>query len=283
MVMNFTELKAYFKIELLSVYELSEIEVLFYRLVEHQLSLSKIDVVLKSGFEVKSEDQLFFKSAIQELKEEKPIQYIIGSTEFYGLSFKVTEDTLIPRPETEELVDWIVKDNSDKNKLSILDIGTGSGCIPICLAKNLPKGSISTLDVSEEAIKIAQENAKMNEVVVEFINDDILIYSGCSEKYDVIVSNPPYVRHIEKQEIKKNVLAYEPHLALFVEDSDPLIFYRKITEFAVENLTENGVLYFEINQYLGKETVDLVKRYGFTSVELRKDLSGNDRMLKACK
>lgn len=281
--MNLKDLKTYFKTELSPVFELSEIEVLFYRLVEHQLSLSKIDVVLKSDFEVNSEGQLFFKSAIQELKEEKPIQYIIGSTEFYGLSFKVTEDTLIPRPETEELVDWIVKDNSDKNKLSILDIGTGSGCIPICLAKNLPKGSISTLDVSEEAIMIAQENAKMNEVVVEFINDDILIYSGCSEKYDVIVSNPPYVRHLEKQEIKKNVLAYEPHLALFVEDSDPLIFYRKITEFAVENLTENGVLYFEINQYLGKETVDLVKRYGFTSVELRKDLSGNDRMLKACK
>lgn len=281
--MNLKDLKTYFKTELSPVFELSEIEVLFYRLVEHQLSLSKIDVILKSDFELNSEGQLFFKSAIQELKEEKPIQYIIGSTEFYGLSFKVTEATLIPRPETEELVDWIVKDNSDKNKLSILDIGTGSGCIPICLAKNLPKGSISTLDVSEEAIKIAQENAKMNEVVVEFINDDILIYSGCSEKYDVIVSNPPYVRHLEKQEIKKNVLAYEPHLALFVEDSDPLIFYRKITEFAVENLTENGVLYFEINQYLGKETVDLVKRYGFTSVELRKDLSGNDRMLKACK
>ena len=180
--MNLKDLKTYFKTELSPVFELSEIEVLFYRLVEHQLSLSKIDVILKSDFELNSEGQLFFKSAIQELKEEKPIQYIIGSTEFYGLSFKVTEATLIPRPETEELVDWIVKDNSDKNKLSILDIGTGSGCIPICLAKNLPKGSISTLDVSEEAIKIAQENAKMNEVVVEFINDDILIYSGCSEK-----------------------------------------------------------------------------------------------------
>ena len=245
------------------------------------MSLSKIDVILKSDFEVKSENQLFFKSAIQELKEEKPIQYIIGSTDFYGLSFKVTEATLIPRPETEELVDWIMKDHSDKNKLSILDIGTGSGCIPICLAKNLPKGSISTLDVSEEAIKVAQENAKMNEAVVEFINDDILTYSSDSNKYDVIVSNPPYVRHLEKPEIKKNVLAYEPHLALFVEDSDPLIFYRKIAEFAIENLTNNGVLYFEINQYLGQETVNLVKSYGFTSVELRKDLSGNDRMLKA--
>ena len=281
MTMNLKDLKIYFITELSPVFELSEIDVLFYRLVEHQLSLSKIDVILKSDFEVKSENQLFFKSAIQELKEEKPIQYIIGSTDFYGLSFKVTEATLIPRPETEELVDWIMKDHSDKNKLSILDIGTGSGCIPICLAKNLPKGSISTLDVSEEAIKVAQENSKMNEAVVEFINDDILTYSSDSNKYDVIVSNPPYVRHLEKPEIKKNVLAYEPHLALFVEDSDPLIFYRKIAEFAIENLTNNGVLYFEINQYLGQETVNLVKSYGFTSVELRKDLSGNDRMLKA--
>ena len=281
--MNLKDLKTYFKSELSSVFEPSEIEVFFYRLVEYQLNLSKIDIILQSDFEVNNKVELFFKKAIKELQQEKPIQYIIGNTDFYGLNFKVTEATLIPRPETEELVDWILKDHSDKNKISILDIGTGSGCIPISLVKNLSKASVATMDVSEEAIVVAQENAKRHHASVNFINDDILTYSNTSQKYDVIVSNPPYVRHLEKQEIKKNVLAYEPHLALFVEDNDPLIFYRKITEFAVENLMKNGVLYFEINQYLGQETIDLVKSYGFTSVELRKDLSGNDRMLKASK
>jgi release factor glutamine methyltransferase len=240
-------------------------------------------MVLNPDVTITAKDDTFFKTAIRELKNEKPIQYIIGSTEFYGLNFKVTEATLIPRPETEELVDWILKEHSDKNKISILDIGTGSGCIPISLTKNLSNATVTTLDVSEEAISVAKENAKTHSVSVNFIHDNMLTYSDVSQKYDVIVSNPPYVRNLEKQEIKKNVLEHEPHLALFVEDNDPLIFYRKITEFAVSNLTENGVLYFEINQYLGQETIDLVKSYGFTSVELRKDLSGNNRMLKAFK
>jgi release factor glutamine methyltransferase len=281
--MNLKNLKVYFKTELPSVFEPSEIEVFFYRLVEHKLSLSKIDVILKSDFELNSEDELFFKNAIKELQQEKPIQYIIGNTHFYGLNFKVTEATLIPRPETEELVDWILKDHSNDDNISILDIGTGSGCIPISLAKNLPNANVTTLDVSEEAISIAKENANIHSVSVNFIHNNMLTYSNASQKYDVIVSNPPYVRNLEKQEIKKNVLEYEPHLALFVEDDNALIFYKKITEFAVNNLTENGVLYFEINQYLGQETADLVKGYGFSSVELRQDLSGNDRMLKASK
>lgn len=283
MAMNLKDLKAYFKTELTSVFECSEIDVFFYRLLEHQLGLSKIDMVLNPDVAITAKDDTFFKTAIRELKNEKPIQYIIGSTEFYGLNFKVTEATLIPRPETEELVDWILKEYSDKNKISILDIGTGSGCIPISLTKNLSNATVTTLDVSEEAISVAKENAKTHSVSVNFIHDNMLTYSDASQKYDVIVSNPPYVRNLEKQEIKKNVLEHEPHLALFVEDNDPLIFYRKITEFAVSNLTENGLLYFEINQYLGQETIDLVKSYGFTSVELRKDLSGNNRMLKAFK
>jgi release factor glutamine methyltransferase len=281
--MNLNQLKTYFKSELSSIYEVSEINVFLYHLIEYQLKLSKIDVVLKPTIEIEQNDELFFTSAVKELQQEKPIQYIIGHTEFYGLNFKVTEATLIPRPETEELVDWILKDNSAKNKISILDIGTGSGCIPISLAKNCSNSHVTTLDVSEAALAVAKKNAKAHNVAVKFIHEDILTYSDVSQKYDVLVSNPPYVRHLEKQEIKKNVLAYEPHLALFVEDDDALIFYRKITEFAIENLNENGMLYFEINQYLGKETVDLVKSYGFSSVELRQDLSGKDRMLKACK
>lgn len=281
--MNLKDLKKELLAELSSVFDTSEIETFFYRLIDHQLGLSKIDMVLNPDVTITAKDDRFFKTAIRELKNEKPIQYIIGSTEFYGLNFKVTEATLIPRPETEELVDWILKDNLNKTDLSVLDIGTGSGCIPISLAKHLSDSSVATIDVSSEAIKVAKDNANTHQVAMKFINQDILNCTDISEKYDVIVSNPPYVRHLEKQEIKKNVLAYEPHLALFVADDDALIFYKKITELALESLTENGALYFEINQYLGQETVDLVKNLGFSSVELRKDLSGNDRMLKAVK
>lgn len=281
--MNLKDLKKELFEELSSVFDTSEIETFFYRLIDHQLGLSKIDMVLNPDVAITAKDDTFFKTAIRELKNEKPIQYIIGSTEFYGLNFKVTESTLIPRPETEELVDWILKDNLNKTGLSVLDVGTGSGCIPISLAKHLSDSSVATIDVSSEAIKVAKDNANTHQVAVKFINQDILNYTDVSEKYDVIVSNPPYVRHLEKQEIKKNVLAYEPHLALFVADDDALIFYKKIAELALESLIENGALYFEINQYLGQETVSLVKNLGFSSVELRKDLSGNDRMLKAVK
>ena len=222
--MNLKDLKKELFAELSSVFDISEIETFFYRLIDHQLGLSKIDMVLNPDVTITAKDDTFFKTAIRELKNEKPIQYIIGSTEFYGLNFKVTEATLIPRPETEELVDWILKEYSDKNKISILDIGTGSGCIPISLTKNLSNATVTTLDVSEEAIFVAKENAKTHSVSVNFIHDNMLTYSDASQKYDVIVSNPPYVRNLEKQEIKKNVLEHEPHLALFVEDNDPLIF-----------------------------------------------------------
>jgi len=289
--MTLSDLKAKMKSVLAIIYDQTEIDSFFDILIDYKLRLSKIDFLLSPNTVVTDNDVLFFESAIQKLKEEQPIQYILGETEFYGLPFKVTENTLIPRPETEELVDWIVKDCSHyeeerRSNLSILDIGTGSGCIPVSLAKNLPKAKVSTVDVSGEAIKVAQQNAALNNVEVSFIHGDILRYTELvsvshKDKYDVIVSNPPYVRNLEKQEIKKNVLAHEPHLALFVEDDDALIFYRKIAEFALEHLKKEGVLYFEINQYLGKETVKSIKKIGFETVELRKDMSGNDRMIKA--
>ncbi len=278
------------KIEMYSVlapvFEKTEIETFFYLLIDSRLNLSKMSFLLNTNVELGSLDIEFFNSAIQKLKTEQPIQYILGETEFYGLEFKVTENTLIPRPETEELVDWIIQDQllDNNNQLAILDIGTGSGCIPISLAKNLRSAKVTTVDVSEEAIKVAQQNAKENEVEVDFINDSILepkIVNDSKNKFDVIVSNPPYVRNLEKQEIKKNVLDYEPHLALFVEDDDALVFYKKITEYALNHLKKDGALYFEINQYLGKETVELIKNLGFQTVELRKDMSGNDRMIKA--
>lgn len=279
--MRLNDLKILIHQSLNAINDVSEIDALFYRLLDFKLNLSKIDFILKSDTAINTADEQFFKKAISELEQEKPIQYILGETEFYGLTFKVNESTLIPRPETEELVDWILKDNINNDQISVLDIGTGTGCIPISLAKNLQNAEVTSMDVSEKAIEVAVKNANLNNVAVYFKHNDVLIYTDASVKYDVIVSNPPYVRNLEKQEIKANVLEYEPHLALFVDDDNALIFYKKIAEFAMRNLKENGALYFEINQYLGKETVDLVMNIGFNTVELRQDLSGNDRMLKA--
>ena len=190
-------------------------------------------------------------------------------------------NVLIPRPETEELVEWILANNPphEDQKLKILDIGTGSGCIAIALAKNLPNAQVFAIDVSPEAIDVAKRNAKLNHVNVTFIQQDILTTESLNEIFDIIVSNPPYVRNLEKHEIKNNVLDNEPHLALFVDDMDALIFYRKIVALAVKNLPENGELYFEINQYLAKETIDLLETNGFSHMELRQDIYGNNRMI----
>lgn len=232
-----------------------------------------------------------WNSIVNELKQEKPIQYILGETEFYGLRFLVNENTLIPRQETEELVELVIKESSQIEILNpkILDIGTGSGCIAISLAKNLTNSKVYALDVSDKALEIAKQNAMINEVEINFITKSILEVedlgqltthnSQLTTKFDIIVSNPPYVRNLEKEEIKKNVLAYEPHLALFVEDNDALLFYRKIAQLAKINLSENGKLYYEINQYLGKETVALLEDLGFKNIQLIKDVYGNNRMI----
>lgn len=260
-----------------------EVQSFFFILTEYLHNLKRIDLALNPNFEISEEEVQKWEAIISELKTEKPIQYIIGETWFYDSKFYVNEHTLIPRPETEELVDWILDSQKSKDKsqkLGILDIGTGTGCIPISIKKNVPEAKVFAIDVSEEALKVAKRNAIENKVEVHFILQNILELEKLEPKFDVIVSNPPYVRNLEKQEIKKNVLDYEPHLALFVEDNDALLFYRKIAQLAKENLTENGQLFFEINQYLGKETVDLLKQLGFKNIELRKDIYGNDRMVK---
>jgi release factor glutamine methyltransferase len=252
----------------------------------------RIDLALNPEMEMDALQLLRWESVLSELKKEKPIQYILGETEFYGLPFLVNENTLIPRPETEELVAWIIESTKyevQNTRLNLLDIGTGSGCIAISLAKNLSNAQVAAIDVSEKALVIAKENAKVNAVDVNFIQTDILKVDDLDQlptsnfqlptHFDIIVSNPPYVRNLEKVEIKPNVLAYEPHLALFVEDTDALLFYRKIAELALKNLSENGKLYFEINQYLGKETVELLESLGFKNIELKKDIYGNDRMI----
>ena len=280
--MKIKNLKTHFFSELQTIQEDSEIESFFFILTEYLHDLKRIDISLNPDFEVSETDLQKWNVIISELKTEKPIQYITGEAWFYGLRFEVNENTLIPRPETEELVEWIVdgqKTKDKRQKVSILDIGTGSGCIPITIKKEIPNALVSAIDVSEKALEMARKNAIDNEVEVNFILQNILESESLIEKYDIIVSNPPYVRNLEKQEIKKNVLDYEPHLALFVEDTDALLFYRKIAQLALSGLAPNGKLFFEINQYLGKETIELLENLGFKNIEIRKDLVGNDRMI----
>ena len=277
------QFRIHFFESLKGIHDENEVESFFFILTEYLHNLKRIDLALNPSFEISEAEVQKWESIISELKTEKPIQYIIGETWFYDSKFYVNEHTLIPRPETEELVDWIFateKKNDKKEKLTILDIGTGTGCIPISLKKNLPQAEVSAIDVSEEALKVAQRNALENKVEINFILQNILETEDLKQQFDIIVSNPPYVRNMEKQEIKKNVLAFEPHLALFVEDNDALLFYRKIAQLALKSLTPNGLLFFEINQYLGKETVELLENLGFKNIELKKDIYGNDRMIK---
>jgi release factor glutamine methyltransferase len=280
--MQLKQYKSYFSEELISVFPQTEVDSFFFLLIEEYLDIKRIDLILQPNIEISSDIKELLDKALERLKKEEPIQYILGETEFYGLPFKVNKNTLIPRPETEELVEWIIKEVKKKQELlSILDIGTGTGCIPISLKKHLPNTNISAIDISEEAIQTAKQNAKLNEVDISFIKQDILKTEVLSGMFDIIISNPPYVRELEKVEIKNNVLKNEPHLALFVKDDNPLLFYKKIADLAKNNLTKNGLLFFEINQYLGAETVEMLKNKGFTQIELQKDIFGNDRMIKA--
>jgi len=271
--------------ELSALYDAQEIESFFYLILECFHNKKRIDLALDPDMEMDAMQLLRWESVLAELKKEKPIQYILGETEFYGLPFLVNENTLIPRPETEELVEWIIKSTNyerQSTKLRILDIGTGSGCIAISLAKNIPNAEVFAIDVSEKALATANKNAEINKVEVNFVLKNILETEELGGQFDIIVSNPPYVRNLEKAEIKPNVLEYEPHLALFVEDTDALLFYRKITQLAQHNLSENGMLFFEINQYLGTETVELLVDLGFKNIELKKDIYGNNRMISCC-
>ncbi len=285
--MKIAALKIHFFSELQTIQDVSEIESFFFILTEYVHNLKRIDVSLHPEFEITESYFNKWKTIISELKTEKPIQYITGEAWFYGLRFEVNENTLIPRPETEELVEWIIENLKiqESNNLTILDIGTGSGCIPIALKKEIPNAEVSAIDVSEKALEMARKNALDNQVEVNFIHQDILqssnlqIFKSPNLLFDIIVSNPPYVRNLEKQEIKRNVLDYEPHLALFVDDTDALLFYRKIAQLALKSLATNGKLFFEINQYLAKETVELLGQLGFKNIELRKDFMGNDRMI----
>ena len=252
-----------------------EIISLAYISIDFLLGYNRSDCIIHSDKDITSEVSDKIKQIIADLKTNKPIQHIIGKTEFYELKFNVNKHTLIPRPETEELVKWILEHEFS----SALDIGTGSGCIAIALRKN-KSAEISAIDVSESALLVAKENAKINGVEINFLLQDILKTTALP-KVDVIVSNPPYVLDMEKEIMQDNVLNNEPHLALFVPDNNPLLFYKKIAELAFTSLSKNGLLFFEINERFGKETVAMLNAIGFVDIELKKDINDKDRMIKA--
>ncbi|WP_341481590.1 peptide chain release factor N(5)-glutamine methyltransferase [Christiangramia lutea] len=245
--------------------------------------MRRIDVAMNPEIEISESQLARFQKAILRLKDHEPVQYITGKSEFYGREFLVNKNVLIPRPETEELVDWIISDHKKANhKLRILDIGTGSGCIPVTLALELSGSKVTSIDISDEAIIQASRNAELNNSKVNFLKKDILAENSLDSEFDIIVSNPPYVRDLEKKEMQRNVLDFEPEAALYVRDENALIFYEKISSLAGTALKDKGVLYFEINQFLAEETKNLVENFGFEA-ELKKDIFGNYRMLKAVK
>jgi len=276
-------LKKNFVEKLTPLYGNNEASQFFYLLCEHYLGFSKVDISLNFDYELPTALHLQFQKAAGRLLKQEPIQYIIGTTYFYGNTFKVTPATLIPRPETEELVDWIITDHP-KTSAAILDIGTGSGCIAISLAKELLNTDVSAIDFSSDALAIAATNASQIGASIHFVEQDILSALKLKSDYEIIVSNPPYVRELEKKEMSSNVLDFEPNSALFVSDNDPLIFYRKIAELIVAsylNSPKKRFLYYEINEYLADETVTMLSLLGFHSIEIKNDFRNKPRMLKA--
>lgn len=251
-------------------------------LISHIAGISSHEIPLSKSIQFSEMQQRLYDAYLIELKNQKPIQYIIGETEFYGLTLKVNSSVLIPRPETEELVDWII--STRPSAKSIIDIGTGSGCIPIALAKNLPNAKVSATDISKDALDVAGKNAKNCGVNVNFLLHNILKDSSellVDKPFDVVISNPPYIRESEKKDMLPNVLEYEPTLALFVPDSDPLLFYRRIAQVSKEMLKQNGQLFFEINEAFGLETKEMLNGLGYGNVQIKKDINGKDRMVNA--
>ena len=283
--MTLGEAEKLYTTTLSQLYGLNEAKSLAWLAISFVCKINRPDYLSSRNEELSFNNETALLSILEELKSGKPLQYVLGETTFYDLTFKVNPSVLIPRPETEELVDWILKDTFVKQpNLKILDIGTGSGCIAIALKKNLPLADVLALDVSAEALETATVNSILNKTEIKFIQDDILnprqhIISNTI--YSVIVSNPPYVMLAEKKNMHRNVLNFEPHTALFVPDNDALLFYKAIVNFAAKHLQHRGLLFLEINEDLGEETLELITEMGFKNVELRKDLRGKDRMIRA--
>lgn len=271
----------YIRQELNELYTPSEISILS-RLILGEIESASIDHLPADKFSHLSGSQAGkLEEILSRLKMSEPYQYVFGKCEFYGLEFRVTPDVLIPRPETEELVEWVLSENSMVDRF--LDIGTGSGCIAVTLGKKMPAAAIHAWDLSDGALAIAAENAAYNGVVVHFLKRDILESFSAETSFDVIVSNPPYVMESEKVTMEENVLHFEPHEALFVPDNEPLLFYKRIAEVALEMLHEGGRLYFEVNRTKGASICSMLQQRGYLEVVSRNDLSGNLRMIKAVK
>lgn len=272
---------AFFRDELTGLYGKEETEQFICLCFEEYLGFSRSDLLLKKEATMSESELLKFNFAVKDLKAGKPIQYILGNAWFCGMKLAVNEHVLIPRPETEEMVELIVPEQP----ATILDVGTGSGCIAIALKKKLPGAGVTAIDVSEEALSVAVRNARSNETAVAFFRADILKEQDrarlSGSRFRVIVSNPPYVRLTEKEKMHKNVVGYEPHLALFVNDDDPLLFYKAISDLALKCLTPDGKLYFEVNEAFGAEVKALLEAKGFHRAEVIKDISGKDRIVRA--
>ncbi len=277
---NIKKVISFIKSELKEFYPMSEIDSFVYLIFEQLFNYSRTKLLISQDVEILEDSYQNILNIIRDLKLYKPIQYILGETIFYNLTFNVIPGILIPRPETEELVDWIIKESPDKYK-RILDIGTGSGCIAISLAKNLPESVVYASDISSEALTVTRKNSKLNNVDIQIMKLDILNFDNqLNEKFDIIVSNPPYVTEKEKKLMHKNVLNFEPQPALFVPDNNPLLFYKAIIDFGMNHLNPGGKIYFEVNESFGKETALLLEERDFRDISLKKDINGKDRMLK---
>lgn len=277
--------RRHYSSELEKIYGSDEANALIMILLEHYFGIDRVKIAMEPELRLSESELLTLHFAVKELLKNKPIQYVLGETEFCGMKFFVEEGVLIPRPETEEMVRQLAVGHWPL-AAKILDIGTGSGCIAISLAKLLKDSVVTAVDVSEKALEVAKKNAAENDADVRFVLDDILNPKNpelIDNQYDIIASNPPYVCESEKSEMRANVLDYEPSSALFVSDNDPLIFYRKILEFAQKTLKPNGEIWFEINEKLGQEMQNLCLEKGFKNVEIIKDFRGKDRILKVCR
>lgn len=276
--------KQYFNERLNAIFSERELKLMFQLSAEKRLNLSPSDLFLVTDIRLSESDLLFFRAIVKRLLAGEPFQYIHGDTEFYGLLLKTDARALIPRPETEELVDWILQDKSP-NWESVVDVCTGSGCIALALKSKLPNTKVVAIDISDDALSLSKDNAQFTNLTVEFRKADALSDALLAEEnsVDVIVSNPPYVMDKEKEQMKAHVLDFEPHLALFVANQTPFVFYDAIAKQAQRLLKVGGWLYFEINEQFGQEMIDLLKKYGFKSVELKEDLQGKSRMIRGQK
>lgn len=277
-------IKSYMQERLLGFYSEREIHYFFKKAICQRLKLTDAEFLLASQNRLSESDLLFFRSIVKRLQDKEPFQYILGETWFYDLLFKIDKRALIPRPETEELVDLIIKDAKEISDLKIVDLCSGSGCISISLAKNLNIKAVYGVELSQEAIDLAKKNAVLNHVSVSFLNGNVLENLPLEiekKSVDIIVSNPPYIPLRDKEKMEKNVLDFEPHMALFVSDENPLVFYKAIAEHGLNILKDNGLIYLEIHENYGEETKRMLESKGFKKVEIIHDLQGKDRMIKA--